>query len=177
MRQKDAVALAGLEPQEEFWQYVPQEVGELKNPQTAIPRIAKDVNLAKIIDAAVQRIPTAHNLHLGDARRCSTLEPASVHLVLTSPPYWTLKRYRDGPGQMGHIGEYEVFLVELDTASSYKQRYEILLTKLVQEKLYDAACLLLSNAQTGAQGQYQEPSPLLSFQNFVDSLLGRAKAI
>ena len=37
-----------------------------------------------------------------------------MHLVLTSPPYWTLKQYRDGPGQMGHIGEYEVFLVELD---------------------------------------------------------------
>jgi DNA modification methylase len=114
MRQKNAVALAGLEPQEEFWQYVPQEVGELNNPQTAIPRIAKDVDLAKIIDAAVQRIPTVHDLHLGDARRCSTLEPASVHLVLTSPPYWTLKQYRDGPGQMGHISEYEVFLVELD---------------------------------------------------------------
>jgi len=63
------------------------------------------------------------------------------------------------------------------TASSYKQRYEILLTKLVQEELYDAACFLLSSSQTGAQGQYQEPSPLLSFQNFVDSLLGRAKAI
>jgi len=114
MQQKNAVALAGSEPQEDFWQYVPQEVGELKNPQTAIPRIAKDANLAKIIDAAVQRIPTIHNLHLGDARRFSSLEPESVHLVLTSPPYWTLKQYRDTPGQMGHIGEYEVFLVELD---------------------------------------------------------------
>ncbi len=58
------------------------------------------------------------------------------------------------------------------TDSSYRKRYEILLTKLVREGLYDAACFLLSNAQTGAQGQYQEPSPLLSFQNFVDSLLG-----
>jgi DNA modification methylase len=114
MRQKNEAAWAGSEPQDDFWQYVPQEVGDLNNPQTAIPRIAKDANLAKIIGAAVQRIPTAHDLHLGDARRLSALEPESVHLVVTSPPYWTLKRYRDVPGQMGHIGEYEEFLVELD---------------------------------------------------------------
>jgi hypothetical protein len=50
-------------------------------------------------------------------------------------------------------------------------------TSQLDQRVRDAACLLLSNAQTGAQGQYQEPSPLLSFQNFVDSLLGRAKAI
>jgi hypothetical protein len=61
--------------------------------------------------------------------------------------------------------------------SSYKKRYEILLTKLVRERLYDAACLMLSNPQTGPEGIYQEPSPELSFQNFAASLLGRAKAI
>jgi hypothetical protein len=33
--------------------------------------------------------------------------------------------------------------------SSYKQRYEILLTKLVRERLYDAACFLLSDSETG----------------------------
>jgi modification methylase len=124
MRQKNAVALAGLEPQEDFWQYVPPEVGELNNPQTAIPRIAKDSDLAKIIGAAVQRIPTIHDLHLGDARRSSTLKPESVHLVLTSPPYWTLKQYRDAPGQMGHIGEYELFLIELDKV--WKRCYQSL---------------------------------------------------
>ena len=97
-----------------MWQYVPQEVGALENPQTAIPRIAKDANVAKIIEAAVQRIPTVHTIHHGDARQVSSLEPESVHLVVTSPPYWTLKRYREAQGQMGHIENYEVFLVELD---------------------------------------------------------------
>src|SRR5205823_1035719 len=38
----------------------------------------------------------------------------SVHLVITSPPYWTLKEYRDSEGQMGHIVGYEEFLSELD---------------------------------------------------------------
>jgi DNA modification methylase len=42
------------------------------------------------------------------------LAPESVHLVVTSPPYWTLKEYRDSKGQMGHIEDYEEFLRELD---------------------------------------------------------------
>jgi DNA modification methylase len=89
-------------------------VGKLDDPQTAIPRIAKTSNLVKVIEAAVQRIPTVHKLYLGDARRISKLDPESVHLVVTSPPYWTLKEYRDVPGQLGHIGDYELFLLELD---------------------------------------------------------------
>ena len=42
------------------------------------------------------------------------LPDASVHLVLTSPPYWTLKEYRDTTGQMGHILDYAEFIKELD---------------------------------------------------------------
>jgi len=100
--------------QDGFSQYVPREVGELENPQKAIPRIAKDRDLLNLIEAAVQRIPTIHNLYLGDARQISSLPPESVHLVVTSPPYWTLKQYRNTPGQMGHIADYEIFLLELD---------------------------------------------------------------
>ncbi len=111
--QENALASAGLALQEDFWQYIPPEVGELENPQTAIPRIAKDANLTKIIEAAIQRIPTVHRIHHGDARHSSALVSESVHLIVTSPPYWTLKQYRDVPGQMGHIQNYELFLVEL----------------------------------------------------------------
>jgi site-specific DNA-methyltransferase (adenine-specific) len=35
-------------------------------------------------------------------------------LVVTSPPYWTLKEYNDVPGQLGHVTSYERFLDELD---------------------------------------------------------------
>jgi site-specific DNA-methyltransferase (adenine-specific) len=51
---------------------------------------------------------------LGDARELSWIESESVHLVVTSPPYWTLKEYRRHAGQMGHIGDYELFLDQLD---------------------------------------------------------------
>lgn len=95
--------------------FVPSEVLPLKDPQTDIPRIAKDEHLIRLISDAVQRIPTAHRLNLGDARNAmSRLPEGSVHLVLTSPPYWTLKEYRDSGGQMGHIEEYDEFLAELD---------------------------------------------------------------
>ena len=94
--------------------YVPAELRSLENPQTAIPAIAKDRRLLALIDEAVQQVPTQHDLYLGDARQMASLTPKSVHLVLTSPPYWTLKEYRQTEGQLGHIAEYEDFLRELD---------------------------------------------------------------
>jgi modification methylase len=94
--------------------FIPTEVLPLENPQTDIPRIAKDEKLIALIEEAVRRIPTAHQLNLGDARRLTGLAPESVHLVVTSPPYWTLKEYRDSEGQMGHIEVYDEFLAELD---------------------------------------------------------------
>jgi site-specific DNA-methyltransferase (adenine-specific) len=49
----------------------------------------------------------------GDARNLSFMTDASIHLIVTSPPYWTLKKYHDHPDQMGHIKDYEKFLEEL----------------------------------------------------------------
>jgi site-specific DNA-methyltransferase (adenine-specific) len=63
---------------------------------------------------SVWPLPTSHRLHLGDARDLSFLDDESVHLVVTSPPYWSLKRYNEHPGQMGHIEDYEQFLSELE---------------------------------------------------------------
>ena len=53
---------------------------------------------------------THHRLINGDARDLSFLNDESVHLVVTSPPYWNLKRYQENPDQLGHIEEYEIFL-------------------------------------------------------------------
>jgi len=94
--------------------FVPKELGDIENIQTAIPRIAKDASLIHRIERAVQTVPTSHTLHLGDARNMTALEPESVHLVLTSPPYWTLKEYRHSEGQLGHVEDYDQFLDELD---------------------------------------------------------------
>jgi DNA modification methylase len=99
--------------------FVPAEVFPLNNPQTDIPRIAKDEKLVRLIEEAIHRIPTQHVLNLADARGMSELATGSVHLVVSSPPYWTLKEYRDSEGQMGHIENYEEFLAELDKVWAY----------------------------------------------------------
>jgi len=57
---------------------------------------------------------TYQRLINGDARDLSFLEDESVHLIVTSPPYWNLKRYNENPSQLGHIDDYETFLVELE---------------------------------------------------------------
>ncbi len=57
---------------------------------------------------------TTHHLHLGDARSMPWIADESIHLVVTSPPYWTLKEYDKSPGQMAEIADYEEFLMELD---------------------------------------------------------------
>ena len=59
---------------------------------------------------------TRHEMILGDARDLSAIPPESVHLVVTSPPYFNLKAYASGAGgrQLGRIGDYEAFLDELD---------------------------------------------------------------
>ncbi|NLH78951.1 MAG: site-specific DNA-methyltransferase, partial [Acidobacteria bacterium] len=93
--------------------FVPSELSVLPNPQKALPAIAKDPRLTKLIESAVRQIPTRHELFLADAREMK-IKPSSVHLIVTSPPYWTLKEYRDTKGQLGHIPGYSDFLRELD---------------------------------------------------------------
>ncbi len=108
--------------------YLPESVASLANTRQidlAIPTIAKTPEVLADIAAALRRIPTRHHLHLGDARTVTFLEPESVHLVVTSPPYWTLKRYNDSPNQIGHVAQYDEFLSALDAV------WEILFHALV----------------------------------------------
>jgi DNA modification methylase len=58
--------------------------------------------------------PTKHLLNRGDARDLSWIEDESVHLVVTSPPYFNLKKYNDHPDQLGDLDDYEAFQDELD---------------------------------------------------------------
>jgi hypothetical protein len=61
--------------------------------------------------------------------------------------------------------------------ASYAKRYEILLTKLVRERLYDSACFLMSNKIDDPRGKYSEPSSELSFQTFLASILAKVIAV
>jgi len=67
---------------------------------------------------------TTHRLVQGDARHLPFIKDESVHLALTSPPYWTLKRYNENPNQLGHVTDYEAFLGEL--AQVWREMHRIL---------------------------------------------------
>lgn len=59
---------------------------------------------------------TRHELIQADARDLRFLRSESVHLVVTSPPYFNLKPYASAAGgcQLGRVDDYEAFLDELD---------------------------------------------------------------
>ena len=103
----------------DFGSFLPAAIGKLDNPQTDIPRIAKDAKLTAAIEGAIRGMPTRHELYLHDARDMTAVESGSVHLIVTSPPYWTLKEYRRSEGQLGYIEGYEAFLSELDKVWSH----------------------------------------------------------
>jgi len=67
---------------------------------------------------------TTHRLIQADSRHMPYIENESVHLVVTSPPYWTLKRYNENEAQLGHVEEYEHFLCELTKV--WKEAYRVL---------------------------------------------------
>jgi DNA modification methylase len=61
-------------------------------------------------------------LRRGDARELDWIEDESLHLCVTSPPYWTLKDYNKHPGQLGYVQDYEEFLDELDRVWTHVYR-------------------------------------------------------
>ncbi len=85
-----------------------------EDEQKATPRVAKDEKLIREIEGRVRVLPTCHLLTLGDSRKMDDLPSESVQLVVTSPPYWTLKEYLPHENQLGAIEDYEAFLNELD---------------------------------------------------------------
>ena len=93
--------------------FIPDALRILKDPARDLPRLAKDPASMTALEAAMRRVPTRHELLLGDARTAD-FPAESVHLVVTSPPYWTLKEYRRSAGQLGWIEDYDEFLDQLD---------------------------------------------------------------
>ena len=91
--------------------------------QKEIPQLARDEETTSEIRKLVQQIPTTHQVICGDARRWQP-GASPVHLVLTSPPYWTLKQYPDTAGQLGRTQDYGAFLRGLNTV--WKRCYSAL---------------------------------------------------
>ncbi len=94
--------------------YLPKAVRTEADLDRLIPTLAKSSSI-NAIEMAVRKIPTKHVLVLGNSTQLEFASPGTVHLAVTSPPYWTLKRYREGEGQLGHVEDYEEFLELLDS--------------------------------------------------------------
>ncbi len=96
--------------------FVPEQAFALMKElnQRALPSLARNPDLLQPIIDSIHTIPTKHSLHLGDSRDLSFIQDESMHLVVTSPPYWTLKQYPEQDGQLGGIEDYDQFLDELD---------------------------------------------------------------
>lgn len=97
--------------------YLPKDVRTEADLDRLIPTLAKSGSI-NAIEMAAKKIPTKHVLLLGNSTQLEFADPGSVHLAVTSPPYWTLKRYRDEKGQLGHVEDYDEFLELLDSVWS-----------------------------------------------------------
>ena len=56
-----------------------------------IPKLAKDEKELERIKHEVRERKTLHSILVGDSQNLSAIRNESVHLVLTSPPYWNLR--------------------------------------------------------------------------------------
>jgi site-specific DNA-methyltransferase (adenine-specific) len=91
-----------------------RELPESDNAPGAVDRMLRANAILRNVPWPPPFAKTMHRLRLGDARDLAWLQDASVHLVVTSPPYWTLKQYEPHARQLGAVADYEAFLDELD---------------------------------------------------------------
>ncbi len=66
---------------------------------------------------------TSHRIVVGDSRRMSHVAADSVHLIITSPPYWQLKDYGVA-GQIGFDDSYEEYINNLNLV--WQECYRVL---------------------------------------------------
>jgi DNA modification methylase len=96
--------------------------------KSEIPKLARDKGRMGDVEQAVKSLPSHHELYHGDARDFSMTQDESVHLAVTSPPYFNLKDYNienggGSEGQLGDIDDYEQFndLVDEVWANVYEK--------------------------------------------------------
>jgi site-specific DNA-methyltransferase (adenine-specific) len=66
---------------------------------------------------------TTHTIINGDSRQMSELKDKSVHLIVTSPPYWQLKDYGT-ENQIGFHDDYETYINHLNL--TWQECYRVL---------------------------------------------------
>jgi len=66
---------------------------------------------------------THHKIIIGDSRNMESVKDKSVHLIVTSPPYWQLKDY-GSDRQIGFNDSYEDYINNLNLV--WKESYRVL---------------------------------------------------
>lgn len=116
---------------------------------------------------------------IGNATDLWTAFREGAFRVAERPWLGYLMLLEEAPRSMAPVGvrqpHFPVF--QEFQAASYAKRYELLLTRLVRERLYDAACFIMTDAARGPKGSYKQPSDELTFQKFTASLTGHALAL
>ncbi len=74
------------------------------------------------------------------------------------------------------LGEPYFDVFEEYKGTSYAERYALFCERLLRERFYDAACLLMSNAEDGLLGRSWDVGEELGFRRFVTSLRAHAMA-
>lgn len=69
------------------------------------------------------RMRTKHKIIIGDSRNMDELNDGSVHLIITSPPYWQLKDYGHEE-QIGYHDSYQEYIENLNKV--WKECYRVL---------------------------------------------------
>jgi len=90
--------------------------------------------------------------------------------------YFMLLQEAPGSTRPVAVGEPHFKVFEEFRGASYGKRYELLCQKLVRERLYDAAALILSDSKHGLKGVYREPNEEVSFRSLIRSLTAAAIA-
>lgn len=88
--------------------------------------------------------------------------PGSTSPVRVAEPHFKIRpEFRDASYEDTH------------KSVSYAMRYELFCRKLVLERLYTSACLILTDRDSGLRGEYREPATDLRFSDYVASLIGK----
>ncbi|AKH96533.1 DNA methylase N-4/N-6 domain-containing protein [Halanaeroarchaeum sulfurireducens] len=111
-----------MEQAADLGDYIPDSCRDLLTKEandlrSDIPALARDKKRMGEVDQAVKSLPSHHELYQSDARDLSMIEDESVHLAVTSPPYFDIKDYENGTGgedQLGDLTNYEKFNQQID---------------------------------------------------------------
>lgn len=90
--------------------------------------------------------------------------------------YLMLLEETEGSVSPVRVSEPHFKVFEPFRGASYAGRYELLCDRLVKERLYNSACLILSSREGGRSGAYREPNAALSFERFVTPLIAHVGA-